>query len=79
MTKRGMTPRKSRIGAILPHHGGKGATGHGTTVFRPTLDLAAKWHKKFDEMMDDTEAKKAKAKVTLPTIKLREPKWEDES
>jgi hypothetical protein len=57
---------------LAPANHGKGHTGHGSETFVPRIDREAKWHRTFDNLMNDTAHKKKMAKVTLPKIVLRE-------
>lgn len=53
-----------------PSNHRKNASGHGSTTFRPALDLKARQHREFDAIMNDAAHKKRMAKVTLPKITM---------
>jgi hypothetical protein len=69
--------KKSRLAPSNHTNRGRGLTfcGH---IIKPKLDLQAKWHQKFDDMMSDKAHREKMSKVKLPTIEMREPNWGNE-
>lgn len=52
----------------------KHSDGTSMRMFSPQIDKQAKWHKEFDDQMNDTAHKKKMAKVSLPKITFKELK-----